>query len=275
MVTASHSGQRETRGTTTAAQPVEGYGASPDPSWRGLYRAGGVAAFLYVLLGVVVPGLLFMPVGYERGLDGDTLLRFIADNRTWWVVVQTLSLGSPILAIVVFAAIFVALKDVNRGSAAVGALVASTCQVLFVAFYPLTLGVVHLSDQYVTAAGTRRASLAAAAEALVAVLDSYSPLYEGAFAVSILMLSLVMLRGVFPRAVAHLGLATAAAAVVALSLWPIIGMGYFWWWLLFVIWFSGAGWRLYRLGCAGRPAGGRATAADGVPLEGTAPRLTT
>lgn len=244
----SNSNQGETRVTTTPKHSLERSATGSDPSWRSLYRAGGISAFLYVLLGVVAPALLFIPVGYQRGMNGDELLRFIADNRSWWVIVQTLSLGAPILAIVVFAAIFVALKDVNRSYAALGAIVAITCQVLFVAFYPLTLGVVHLSDQYVTAAETRQVSLAAAAEALVAVLDSYSPLYEGVFAVSILILSLVMLRGVFPKAVAYLGLATAAAAVVALSLWPIIGMGYFWWWLFFVIWFSGAGWRLYRLG---------------------------
>jgi hypothetical protein len=205
-------------------------------------------AFLYVLLGVVVPGLLFLPVGYERGMNGDALLRFIADNRTWWIMVQSFSLGAPILAIVVFAAIFVALKDVNRSYAALGAIIAITCQILFVAFYPLTLGVVHLSDQYMTAVEARQVSLAAAAEALVAVLDAYNPLYEGAFAISILILSLVMLRGVFPRAVAYLGLAAASAAAVALSLWPLIGMGYFWWWLVIVIWFSGAGLRLYKLG---------------------------
>jgi hypothetical protein len=144
------------------------------------------------------------------------------------VVVQTLSLGAPILATVVFAAIFVALKDVNKSYAAVGALLAVVCQILFVAFYPLTLAVVHLSDQYVTAVQTRQVSLAAGAEGVVAVLDSYSPLYEGVFTISILILSLVMLRGVFPRAVAYLGLATAAAAIVALSLWPLLGMGYFW-----------------------------------------------
>src|ERR1044071_8640466 len=87
---------------------------SADPSWQGLYRTGGVAAFLYVLLGVVLPGVLFLPVGYQRGMSGDELLRFVADNRSWWVIVQTLSLGAPFVAIVVFAAIFVALKDVNK-----------------------------------------------------------------------------------------------------------------------------------------------------------------
>jgi hypothetical protein len=219
-----------------------------DPSWRGLYRAGAAAALLYVLLGVILPGLLFLPVGYERGKSGEELLRFIAAHRSRWLAVQTLSLGAPILAIVVFAALFAALKDVDKGSAAVGALVAGTCQILFVVFYPLTLGLVHLSDQYVAAEEARRAALAAGAEGVVAVLDAYSPLYEGTFAISILILSRVMLRGVFPRGVAYAGLATAAAAAVALSLWPILGMGYFWWWLLFVVWFCGAGWRLYGLG---------------------------
>ena len=157
-------------------------------------------------------------------------------------MVQTLSLGAPILAIIVFVAVFVSLKDVNKSAAAVGALLASTCQVLFVAFYPLTLGLVHLSDQYASATGARQESLAAGAEGVVAVLDGYSPLYEGTFAISILILSLAMLQGVFPRAVAYLGFATAAAAAVALSLWPILGMGYFWWWLFFVVWFTGAGW---------------------------------
>jgi hypothetical protein len=249
MVALSHN-RRDARIAATPELPVGARATGADPSWRGLYRAGGIAAFLYVLLGVVLPGLLFIPVGYQRGMDGDELLRFVAANRSWWIAVQTLSLGAPILAIVVFAALFAALKDVNRGYAAVGALIAGTCQVLFVVFYPLTLGVVHLSDQYVTAAPTRQISLAAGAEGVVAVLDAFGPLYEGVFAASILMLSLAMLRGVFPRAVAYLGFAAAAAAAVALSLWPILGMGYFWWWLFFVVWFSGAGWHLDRLGRA-------------------------
>ena len=39
--------------------------------------------FLYVLLGVVLPDVLFLPVGYRRGMSGDELLRFVADNRSW------------------------------------------------------------------------------------------------------------------------------------------------------------------------------------------------
>ena len=76
----------------------------------------------------------------------------------------------------------------------------------------------------------------------------------GTFALSILLLCLVMLWGVFPRGVAYAGPATAAGVAVALSLWPILGMDYFWWWLLSVVWFASAGWRLYGLDGPQRPS---------------------
>jgi len=31
-----------------------------------------------------------------------------------------------------------------------------------------------------------------------------------------------------------LGIATSAAAIIALALWPIIGLAYFWWWFPYV-----------------------------------------
>lgn len=57
--------------------------ASPDASWRGLYRAGGISAFLYVILGIIIPGLLFIGSSYSRDMNGDALLQFIASNRIW------------------------------------------------------------------------------------------------------------------------------------------------------------------------------------------------
>jgi hypothetical protein len=45
-----------------------------------------------------------------------------------------------------------------------------------------------------------------------------------------------------------LGIATCIAAFIGLALWPIVGVAYFWWWLLFVIWFIAVGWKLYQLG---------------------------
>lgn len=238
----------EERMTAMTQQSVAKTVAGPDPSWRGLYKAGGVSAILYVVLAVTVPAVQVLTVQYDFKMDGPTLLQFIAAHRLWWMTLQTLVLGTSLLAIVSFVALCVALKHLNKSYAAIGAVVASTCQLLFMAYYPVLLGLVYLSDQYVAAADTQRVVLATAAEALIAQNNAFNPLYESVFGVSILIFSLVMLKGVFHKSVAYLGIATCVAAFIGLALWPIVGVAYFWWWLLFIIWFIAVGWKLYRLG---------------------------
>jgi hypothetical protein len=223
----------------------------PDPSWKSLYRAGGTSAFLYILLGLIVPAIMVFSNSYDFKMSGAALLDFIGSNKTWFIVLQTLVLGTSTFAIVAFAALFVAIKHLNKGYAAVGTMVAVICQILFIAYYPVLLGLVYLSDQYAAAMGTQRAVFATAAEALIAQNNAFNPLYESVFALSILILSLVMLKGVFQKGVAWLGIATFVAACIAMTLWPIVGVGYFWWWLVFAIWFIAVGWKLYRLGGAG------------------------
>jgi len=226
---------------------------SPDPSWRGLYRAGGVSAILYVVLALTVPAVQVFTVQYDFKMDGPTLLQFIASNKLWWITLQTLVLGTSILAIVSFVALFVALKHLDKSYAAIGTVVAITCHLLFLAYYPVLLGLVYLSDQYVAATDTQRVVFATAAESLIAMNNAFNPLYESLFGISILILSLVMLKGLFHKSVAYLGIATCVAAFIALALWPIVGVAYFWWWLLFVIWFIAVGWKLYSLGSNSLP----------------------
>lgn len=224
--------------------------AGPDPSWRSLYRAGGISAILYVILGIIVPGLLLIGSSYSRDMDGAALLQFIASNRTWWMIVQTLTLVPSILAIVVFLTLYIVLKHINKSYAAIGAIVAIVCEILFIAFYPVTLGLVYLSDQYVLATDTQRIVLATAAESLLAQNNVFNPIYDIVFVISILIISVVMLKGVFHKSVAYLGIATTPAAIIGLALWPIIGIAYFWWWFVFMVWFIAVGWKLYRLGKA-------------------------
>ncbi|GAB4538761.1 MAG: hypothetical protein Kow0063_26900 [Anaerolineae bacterium] len=231
------------------AQPsVEKTVASPDPSWRGLYRAGGITAILYVILALTVPAVQVLTAQYDFKMDGPTLLQFIAANKLWWMILQTGVLGTSILAIVSFVALFVALKHLDKSYAAIGAIVASTCQLLFMAYYPVLLGLAYLSDQYVAATDAQRVVFVTAAESLIAQNNAFNPLYESLFGVSILILSIVMLKGVFHKSIAYLGIATCFAAFIGLALWPMVGVSYFWWWLLFVIWFVAVGWKLYRLG---------------------------
>ena len=225
----------------------------PDPSWRGLYSIGGIAALLYVLLGLVVPAIMAALKSYDFYLDAPALLAFIASDPVWFTALQTLVLGSSILAILTFAALFAALKHLDQSLAAVGALIGGSLQLLFMAYYPVLLGLVHLAYQYPAADQAQRGVLTTAADALLAQNNAFNPLYESAFAAGILFISIVMLKGVFPRWVAYVGLANLPACLVAFTLWPLIGIGYFWWWALFVVWFTALGVRLTALGCGAGP----------------------
>lgn len=112
-----------------------------------------------------------------------------------------------------FIALYVALKHLNKSYAAIGAVAAIASQVLFLAYFPIVNGLLYLSDQYVAT-------------------DT----------------DVVMLKGVFHKGVAYLGITTFIAAFIGGALKPIIGIGYLWWWALFMIWFIAVGWKLYRLG---------------------------
>lgn len=234
------------------SQPsAERAGTGVDPSWKGLYKVGGISAILYLVLSLVVPTIQVLTMEYFQmtaEYDGLEFLRFIAANRTWWLIAQTLVLGTSILAIVAFVALFVALKHLDKSYAALGAVVAVTCQLLFLAYYPVLLGMIYLSDKFVEASPAGQAMLGASADSLMAINNAFNPLYESLFGISILIFSLVMLKGVFHKAIAYLGIATCVVSFIALGLWPVLGVNYFWWWSLFFIWFTAVGWKLYQLG---------------------------
>lgn len=116
------------------------------------------------------------------------------------------------------------------------------------------MGLVYLSDQYATAGAARQAGLEASAEALIAQNSAFNPIYEALMGLGILFLSLAMLKGVFPRYVAYLGITTCVAAFIGLSLYPIVGLGYFFWWAFLIVWLLAVGWKLYKLGRTREPA---------------------
>lgn len=222
-----------------------------DPSWKSMYKIGGISAILYMVLALVVPTLQVLTMEYfemTAEYGGAEFLQFIAENRLWWLIAQTLLLGGSILAIVAFVALFAALKQIDKSYAAIGAVIVVTTQILFVAYYPVLLGTIYLSDKFVTASADQQVLLGTAADSLMAINNAFNPLYEPLLAISILFFSLVMLKGVFHKSVAYLGIATCAAAIIGISLWPIVGVGYFWWWIFYLVWFIAVGWKLYQLG---------------------------
>jgi hypothetical protein len=222
-----------------------------DQSWKGLYKAGGISAILYIVLALAVPTVQVLTMKYfslTADYGGAEFLQFIAENRFWWLILQTVVLGTSILAIVSFVALYVALKHIDKSYAAIGAVVAVTCQLLFMAYYPVLLGTIYLSDKFVTASADQQGVLGTAAESLMAINNAFNPLYETLFGISILIFSLVMLKGVFHKSVAYLGVATCVGAFIGLALWPVLNVAYLWWWVLFVVWFTAVGGKLYQLG---------------------------
>lgn len=224
-----------------------------DPSWRGLYKAGGISAILYVVLALVIPTVQVLTMQYfpsTAEYGGLEFLRFIADNRTWWFILQTLVLGTNIFPIVTFAALFFALKHLDKSTAALGAMIGVVCWVLFIAYYPVLLGSIYLSDRFVASLASEQAIYATAAEGLMAINNAFNPLYEPLLAVSILLVSLVMLKGVFHKSIAYLGIVTCIGAFLAVSLWPVLNVNYLWWWVFLFVWLIAVGWKLLQLGKA-------------------------
>jgi hypothetical protein len=225
-------------------------GASPDPSWSDLYRAGGIAAVLFVVL-IIVSLVLEVTTPQQPSSGGAATLQHIASHRKVYILKQVLWYGPSVVAIVVFLALYMALKHLNKSYAALGAVVGIASWALTLA-WPATGGgapaLVYLSDQYVAATtAEQRAALAAAAEGFIS--QNIIPNAPGILTpVGILILSFVMLRGVFHKGVAYLGIATGAIGTVSEALRPLLGVGYIGYGLLLPIWFLAVGWKLYRLG---------------------------
>ena len=230
-----------------------------DPSWRGLYRVGGVSAVLVGVLFLVA--IVLLPITPQAPSSGGVaMLQFIASNRSIYVLEQVLGIAPVFLAIVALLALYIALKHLNKSHAAIGALVAIVSQLLPLAY--MTFGsLVYLSDQYAAATtDAQRTVFATASESFMAVNNAVSaagvdPILT-AGAIGILVISLVMLKGVFHKGVAYLGIVTGVLGIISalgiiirpLANPPPLGIGYIFYAVLNTIWFVAVGSKLYKLG---------------------------
>jgi hypothetical protein len=225
--------------------------SSPDASWAGLYWAGSVSCLLFVVLNVAAIVILaIIPPAPSSG--GAATLQWIASNKTAYTVELILFVAPNVFAMVVFLALYMALKHVNKSFAAIAALIAIASEVTAPAVnsspQSLNAALILLSDQYAAAtADAQRLALATAAESLVAATNAVT--FAGIMLeVGILIISVVMLKGVFPKSVAYLGIVTGVVGIFSEALRPVIGFAYIVFFVLEVIWLIAVGWRLYRLG---------------------------
>lgn len=222
---------------------------SPDMSWRPLYRGGSFSALVFVVLVLVPVSLLF--VAPLPPTQGGALLEYIASNRAVYLTELISFVGLAVPALVVFLAVAVTLKGMDKNLAVIGGLFGIVSETIALALgsSPQSLhgGLVVLSDAYQTAdSDGQRAGLAAAAESLIATTNAVS--WAGILsAAAILILSLAMLKGVYGRTVAVLGLVTGGLGIVMEALRPMMGPAYMIYGLLLPTWFALVGWRLHRI----------------------------
>jgi Domain of unknown function (DUF4386) len=232
-------------------------GDTPDPSWRGLYWAGSVAAVLYVIL-IVAPLVLLIIVPPPPSSGGAATLLYIASHKAVYLIELVSFVGLSVPAIVVFMALYEALKHLNKSYAAIGAIIAIASEVIALALNDsppsLNGGLVYLSDQYMTATtAAQHVALATAAESLIAVTNAVASC--GILtALGILILSLVMLKGVFNKGVAYLGIITGVLGIFSEALRPFLSAPFILYGVLLPTWFLAVGWKLYRLGSSSSPS---------------------
>lgn len=230
-------------------KPRVGKDSVSDPSWRGLYLAASLCALLFaVLVAAALVVLAAAPPVPARG--GAAVLGYIVAHKAAYLAQLICFVGLAAPALVVFLALALALGHAGRGLAAAGALVGISSEIIALALgsSPQSLhpGLVLLADQYAAAGALERVTLASAADALIAATNAVS--WAGILtAVGILLLSLLMRKTLFHKAVAYIGIVTGALGVVSETLRLEIGPAYLLYGLLLPAWFVMVGVKLFSL----------------------------
>lgn len=194
-----------------AARQDAGHSEAGEVNRNALYKIGGAAAVLTVLIGLLEILITFLPGGYtstETVIDWFMLLQsnwFLGLRNLGLLNIFMIALGIPLVF-----ALYIAHRNANEPLAALALILSLIGTAVFYATnraFPM----LDLSAQYAAAADeTQRTIIAAAGQAMLSVGQSHTPGTFLAFffgeAASILM-AIVMLRGkVFNRATALAGL---------------------------------------------------------------------
>lgn len=228
--------------------------------WKSVYRAGGAAALLAVLVTLSEIAITFLPGGNASPETIDGWFTLFQDN--WFLGLRNLgllNLAFTTLALLVFFALYGAHRHANRPYAALALILFILGGAVFCATnraFPM----LALSRQYAVATtGPQRATVMAAAQAMLAVGQSHTPgTFLGFFLSEAagLVMALVMLRSrIFGSATAYAGISAfgfllvfevCASFVPALGavamLFAMVGG------LSSIVWYLLAARRLFQLG---------------------------
>ncbi len=184
-----------------------------DSRWNWLYKLGGAAALIMVVLIPIQIVIFIASPPPSAVMDYFTLFQ---NNRLLGLLdLDLLLIVDNVLAIALYLAFYVALRRASESSMAIATTLGFISIVLYLASREATFTMLPLSDQYAAATSdAQRAILLAAGQAMLAI-------YNGAAfhmsyvlgAAALLIISVVMLRNdVFSKAIAYLGIVANAFA---------------------------------------------------------------
>jgi hypothetical protein len=222
-----------------------------DPDGKSLYRVGGISAIVFVIAYFVII-VLYVPVGKPGGAEA-WLMSMAENTNTWWAILG-LSVLTDFLLVPVALSLYIVLKGINKN-----AMLAAIAFIGLFVILDLALtwtnyaSLIAISGNYAAASNnTQRAMIVTAATYPSSVVDSnllfvYNSL---TLAIGIFMTGLVMLRGIFNKFTAYLGLATGILGMVAVagSFFGVLSAMIILVSVLTMVWVFFVGYRLYRLG---------------------------
>ena len=219
-----------------------------DPDGKWLYRVGGICALILGIAYIITIPLYAL--GGTPPSGGEAWLKYLAGKTAVWWAILGLSVLTDLLFVPVAFSLYLALKRVNRNVMLVATAFVGLFVVLDLAVtWPNYASLITLSSHYISAANdAQRIAYVAAANYASAVLASRLEAVYSILVLSfgILMIGLVMLKGIFNKSTAYLGLLTGALGIVSvastLSVIIIITS------VLTTVWVLFVGYRLYRLG---------------------------
>ncbi len=224
-----------------------------DPDGASLYRVGGIAA---ILLGLAY--IITIPVYVQVGPSpsgSEARLQYLVGKTTEWWTILALSVLTDFLFVPVALALYIALKGLNRNAMLLATAFVGLFVVLDLAVtWPNYASLISLSGNYAAATNdAQRAAYIATAQYPSAVLASG---LEGVYSIlalscGILLTGVVMLKGIFGKSTASVGVVTGILGIIAvvgpffvstLSVIIVITSA------LTTVWVLLVGYRLYRLG---------------------------
>lgn len=236
----------------TPKNTVEAANPQPDPTWRGIYQAGGLAMLISGLL-VLLGSTLGSYLGATPG-DSNEYLQALAAHPalaqvTYWVWgLYAIFLVPAVLGL------YLSLKGINKNAMLVAAGLVSFFIVLDLGNTELnSLALVKLTQDYAAATSdVQRAAYLAAEHWGLATMPFASFFSWAGPSSGFIIVSFVQLKGLFGKNTARLGIIVNALGILMgfYFLHPVVALSYFLTpvLVLYGVWFIAVGRRLYRLG---------------------------